>query len=63
VSDIDVLGRYFVLAGSTRFVIEFVRVNAPVFGPFTLAQSISFVLLFIGAVMIIRHHRRVMTLR
>jgi phosphatidylglycerol:prolipoprotein diacylglycerol transferase len=63
VSDIDVLGRYFVLAGSTRFVIEFVRVNAPVLGQFTLAQSISFVLLFMGAVMIIRHHRRVMTLR
>ena len=63
VSDIDVLGRYFVLAGSTRFVSEFVRVNARVFGPFTLAQSISLVLLFMGVVMIIRHHRRAMTLR
>src|SRR5687768_9786010 len=59
--DIEVLGRYFVLAGSTRFAIEFVRVNAPVLGPFTLAQSISFVLVTIGVVMIRRHRTQGMT--
>ena len=59
VSDSDVLGRYFVLAGSTRFAIEFVRVNAPIVGPFTLAQLISFVLVTIGIGMILRHQMRV----
>ena len=61
VSDTDVLGRYFVLAGLTRFAIEFIRVNAPVLGPFTLAQSISFVLVAIGVVIILRHRMRAMT--
>jgi len=58
VSDTDVLGRYFVLAGSTRFAIEFIRVNAPVFGPFTLAQALSFVLVIAGVVMILRHRMK-----
>ena len=61
VSDTDVLGRYFVLAGSTRFAIEFIRVNAPVLGPFTLAQSLSFVLVTIGVAMSLRHQKRGMT--
>jgi prolipoprotein diacylglyceryltransferase len=30
-----------VLAGSIRFAIEFVRVNEPLVGPFTLAHLIS----------------------
>lgn len=49
-----VLGRYFVLAGSTRFAIEFIRVNARVFGPLTVAHLLSFALVTIGAVMIVR---------
>ena len=57
-SDRAVLGRYFVLAGSTRFAIEFIRVNAPIVGPFTLAQTISFVLVIIGVVMILQHQMR-----
>ena len=60
VADTHVLGRYFVLAGSTRFAIEFIRVNAPVLGPFTLAQSISVVLVITGVV-IIRHRMRALT--
>jgi phosphatidylglycerol:prolipoprotein diacylglycerol transferase len=59
VSDSDVLGRYFVLAGSTRFVIEFIRVNEPVIGPFTLAHSISFVLVTIGVAIILHQRMRV----
>jgi phosphatidylglycerol---prolipoprotein diacylglyceryl transferase len=58
VADADVLGRYLALAGSTRFAIELIRVNAPILGPFTLAQSISFVLVAIGVVMILRHRLR-----
>jgi phosphatidylglycerol---prolipoprotein diacylglyceryl transferase len=57
VSDHLVLGRYFVLAGSTRFVVEFIRVNAQLFGPFTLAQVISSVLVMIGIVMILRQRQ------
>ena len=41
VADGAVLGGYFVLAGATRFLIEVVRVNLQVLGPFTLAQLIS----------------------
>lgn len=61
VPDIVVLGRYFVLAGSTRFAIEFIRVNARLFGPFTLAHVISCVLVTIGMVMILRQRMRVFT--
>ena len=41
VADRVVFGRYMVLAGVVRFGIEFIRVNEPVAGPFTLAQLIS----------------------
>ena len=41
VSDRVVFGRYLVLAGAVRFAIEFIRVNEPVLGPFTLAHVIS----------------------
>ena len=41
VSDRVVFSRYLILAGTIRFVIEFVRVNEPVAGPFTLAHLIS----------------------
>ena len=41
VPDQVVFGRYLLLAGLIRFAIEFVRVNEPVAGPFTLAHLIS----------------------
>jgi len=41
VADRTVFGRYLVLAGIIRFAIEFVRVNEPLAGPFTLAHLIS----------------------
>ena len=43
-----VLGRYLICAGAIRFAIEFVRVNLPVLGPFTLAQIISSILVLTG---------------
>ena len=61
VHDVQVLGRYFVLAGSIRFTIEFIRVNLPVIGPFTLAQSISFGLIVMGVVMTLRDRMRAAT--
>jgi phosphatidylglycerol:prolipoprotein diacylglycerol transferase len=54
VGDVAILGRYFILAGSTRFVIEFIRVNLPVLGPLTLAQLISLSLIIAGTVLLVR---------
>ncbi|MEO5742837.1 MAG: prolipoprotein diacylglyceryl transferase family protein, partial [Vicinamibacterales bacterium] len=48
VADAVLFGRYLILAGSLRFLIEFVRVNAPVVGPFTLAQLFSAAIVIIG---------------
>ena len=48
VLDAVVLSRYLMLAGATRFAIEFVRINAPVLGPLTLAQLWSLGLIAAG---------------
>lgn len=40
-SDVIMFGRYLVLAGALRFLIEFIRVNTPVLGPFTIAHLFS----------------------
>jgi len=48
VADSVVLGRYFVLAGSIRFAIEFIRVNLRILGPLTLAQLIALALIGLG---------------
>jgi phosphatidylglycerol:prolipoprotein diacylglycerol transferase len=52
VPDGVVLGRYFVLAGATRFLIEFIRVNLRIVGPFTLAQVISLSLVVVGVILL-----------
>ena len=39
--DVLVFARYLVLAGSLRFLIEFIRVNSRVVGPFTVAHIFS----------------------
>ena len=54
IQDSVVVGRYFLLAGATRFVIEFVRVNRHVLGPFTLAHLISLSLMITGVVWLAR---------
>jgi len=54
VPDAVVLSRYLVLAGATRFAIEFVRINAPVLGPLTLAQLWSLALMSASALIAIR---------
>src|SRR5262245_35430929 len=48
VADAIVFGRYLVLAGALRFLIEFIRVNAHVAGPLTLAQLFSLAIVGIG---------------
>jgi prolipoprotein diacylglyceryltransferase len=52
VADATVLGRYFVLAGSIRFAIEFVRINRQIAGPLTLAQLISASVAIVGIVLL-----------
>jgi prolipoprotein diacylglyceryltransferase len=42
------------LAGATRFIIEFIRVNTRVLGPLTVAHVLSFMLIVIGAVVVYR---------
>jgi phosphatidylglycerol:prolipoprotein diacylglycerol transferase len=48
IADRAVLARYLLFAGALRFGIEFVRVNAPVLGPLTLAQVLSAGLMIVG---------------
>jgi phosphatidylglycerol:prolipoprotein diacylglycerol transferase len=52
VFDRVVLGRYFVLAGGFRFLLEFVRVNVRVLGPFTVAQIFSLAVLVLGVALL-----------
>jgi phosphatidylglycerol:prolipoprotein diacylglycerol transferase len=53
VASVVVFGRYLMLAGSLRFLIEFVRVNRQIAGPFTLAQLIALALVALGVAMIV----------
>jgi len=57
VADAVVLGRYFVLAGSIRFAIEFIRVNLRLAGPLTLAHLLALALVVAGVTLILRHSR------
>src|SRR5688572_7136058 len=58
VADARVFARYLVLAGSLRFAIEFVRVNAPVAGPLTLAQLFSMAIIVAGLLINVRNRQR-----
>jgi phosphatidylglycerol:prolipoprotein diacylglycerol transferase len=48
VADPVVFGRYLLVAGALRFLIEFVRVNALIAGPLTLAQLFSAAIMAAG---------------
>jgi phosphatidylglycerol---prolipoprotein diacylglyceryl transferase len=50
-----VFARYLMLAGALRFGIEFVRINAQVIGPLTLAQLFSGALVVGGLVLATKH--------
>jgi phosphatidylglycerol:prolipoprotein diacylglycerol transferase len=49
VPDAIVLGRYVVLTGTARFLIEFIRINERVAAGLTLAQWVSLALIVLGA--------------
>jgi prolipoprotein diacylglyceryltransferase len=53
VSDANVIGGYFVLAGSIRFAIEFIRVNRRIVGPLTLAQMLALSAIGVGMLIMI----------
>lgn len=61
-ADRTVLGRYFLLAGAFRFVLEFVRVNTRVAGPLTVAHFFALAVVVLGLVILVggpaRPHRR-----
>jgi phosphatidylglycerol:prolipoprotein diacylglycerol transferase len=46
--DRDVLGGYLALAGSVRFLIEFLRADVRVLGPFSVAHIASFAAAMVG---------------
>jgi phosphatidylglycerol:prolipoprotein diacylglycerol transferase len=52
VADRTVLGRYFLLAGVFRFLLEFVRVNVRVLGPLTVAQIFALLVVVLGVVIL-----------
>ena len=58
VPDAVVLGRYLVLAGGARFLIEFIRVNVRVALGMTMAQWASLALMLIGVVLLARQPAR-----
>ncbi|HEY3885114.1 MAG TPA: prolipoprotein diacylglyceryl transferase [Vicinamibacterales bacterium] len=58
VSDRLVLGRYFLLAATFRFFLEFIRVNVRVLGPFTVAQISAFAVAVLGAAIVLRARHR-----
>jgi phosphatidylglycerol:prolipoprotein diacylglycerol transferase len=49
-----VLGRYLLIAGATRFAIEFIRVNERVLGPLTVAHLVSAGLMAAGLMLVWR---------
>lgn len=54
-----VLGAYFSLAGMTRFLIEFIRVNERVVGPLTVAHLASLAAILVGVLLLAGSRRRV----
>ncbi len=53
VPDAVVLGRYFLLAGAFRFLLEFIRVNVRVAGPLTVAHLFALAVTLVGVVILV----------
>jgi phosphatidylglycerol:prolipoprotein diacylglycerol transferase len=58
VPDALVLARYLMCVGAIRFAIEFLRVNAQVLGPFTLAQIFAAGVCIVGILLAVSGSRR-----
>jgi phosphatidylglycerol:prolipoprotein diacylglycerol transferase len=55
--DRTVLGRYFLIAGAFRFLLEFVRVNVRVLGPLTVAHCFALAVIVLGLIILRRPDR------
>lgn len=58
VADRAVLGRYFLMAGAFRFLLEFLRVNTRVAGPLTVAHFFALAVVLLGVVILRTGKRR-----
>lgn len=56
-----ILGGYFAMAGATRFLIEFVRVNERVLGPLTVAHLASLAVTVTGIALMLSRDRAAIT--
>jgi phosphatidylglycerol:prolipoprotein diacylglycerol transferase len=56
-----VLGRYLVLAGAARFVIEFIRVNPRVAFGLTVAQWVSLLVVGLGSALLVWRRRQLVS--
>jgi phosphatidylglycerol:prolipoprotein diacylglycerol transferase len=56
--DVLVFARYLVLAGTLRFLVEFIRINARVLGPFTIAQIFSGAIVVTGLLLIFGNRQK-----
>ena len=54
----ELIGWWAVLAGVERFLIEFIRRNEDILGPFSLAQIVSVAMVAVGAWWLLRVRRR-----
>ena len=52
-----VFGTYLVLVGATRFLVEFLRINAQVLGPMTIAQLAALTAVAAGAILLATRRR------
>jgi len=57
-SDRTVFAGYLLLAGGTRFLIEFLRVNTQVLGPFTVAHLASSAAVGLGVMLLVARRTR-----
>ena len=55
--DAFVLGAYLVMTGLTRFLIEFIRWRQPLLGPLAVAHILAFVVMCVGAVLLLKAPR------
>jgi phosphatidylglycerol:prolipoprotein diacylglycerol transferase len=58
IADRTVLGRYFLIAGVFRFLLEFLRVNTRVAGPLTVAHFFALAVVLLGILILRSGERR-----
>jgi len=62
-ADRTVLGRYLVMSGAFRFLLEFLRVNTRVAGPLTVAHFFALAVVVLGGVILLAAGKAAVTKR